>query len=131
MYNPQLATWRTSPAANEIERHTLGWLAGKFDLRGCGFPISRPRIRIESFRGDRGLTTRAFPDYGETGMRQLTHRRPSTLSGARIIPSRRPAHMTDSAGARFRKVAMNRELKMDLADLASQVVEDRKSGMAH
>src|SRR5438132_1212597 len=30
MYNPQLATWRTSPAANEIERHTLAWLAGKF-----------------------------------------------------------------------------------------------------
>src|SRR2546422_7274428 len=33
MYNPQLATWRTSPAANEIERHTLAWLGGKF-----GFP---------------------------------------------------------------------------------------------
>ena len=33
MYNPQLANWRTSPAANEIERHTLGWLAAKF-----GFP---------------------------------------------------------------------------------------------
>src|SRR4026209_2433974 len=32
MYNPQLATWRTSPAANEIERHTLGWLTGKFGL---------------------------------------------------------------------------------------------------
>ena len=32
MYNPQLATWRTSPAANEIERHTLMWLAGKFGL---------------------------------------------------------------------------------------------------
>ena len=32
MYNPQLAAWRTSPAANEIERHTLGWLAGKFGL---------------------------------------------------------------------------------------------------
>src|SRR6476646_7674124 len=30
MFNPQLASWRTSPAANEIERHTLGWLAGKF-----------------------------------------------------------------------------------------------------
>jgi glutamate/tyrosine decarboxylase-like PLP-dependent enzyme len=27
MYNPQLASWRTSPAANEIERHTLAWLA--------------------------------------------------------------------------------------------------------
>ncbi len=32
MYNPQLANWRTSPAANEIERHTLGWLAAKFGL---------------------------------------------------------------------------------------------------
>src|SRR6201987_5938355 len=32
MYNPQLASWRTSPAANEIERHTLGWLATKFGL---------------------------------------------------------------------------------------------------
>ena len=33
MYNPQLATWRTSPAANEIERHVLSWLGGKL-----GFP---------------------------------------------------------------------------------------------
>ena len=32
MYNPQLATWRTSPAANEIERHTLSWLTAKFGL---------------------------------------------------------------------------------------------------
>src|SRR6266545_725653 len=32
MYNPQLAAWRTSPAANEIERHTLAWLTGKFGL---------------------------------------------------------------------------------------------------
>jgi glutamate/tyrosine decarboxylase-like PLP-dependent enzyme len=32
MYNPQLANWRTSPAANEMERHTLGWLAAKFGL---------------------------------------------------------------------------------------------------
>src|SRR5436853_6299263 len=32
MYNPQLAAWRTSPAANEIERHSLQWLAEKFGL---------------------------------------------------------------------------------------------------
>src|SRR5438477_8473841 len=29
MHNPQLATWRTSPAANEIERPTLAWLSDK------------------------------------------------------------------------------------------------------
>src|ERR1700755_2173644 len=32
MYNSQLANWRTSPAGNEMERHTLGWLAAKFGL---------------------------------------------------------------------------------------------------
>src|SRR5260221_10897454 len=31
-YNPQLASWRTSPAANEIERHTLRWLRAKFGM---------------------------------------------------------------------------------------------------
>src|ERR1700761_5476057 len=35
MYNPQLAAWRTSPAANEIERHTLKWLARKFGMPDC------------------------------------------------------------------------------------------------
>src|SRR5437879_12422439 len=42
IYNPQLATWRTSPAANEIERHTLARLMGKF-----GFPSNA----IASFTG--------------------------------------------------------------------------------
>src|SRR5437763_4444959 len=69
MYNPQLATWRTSPAANEIERHTLGWLAGKF-----GFPASA----IASFTSggaEANLSativalTRAFPRYAEDGLR--------------------------------------------------------------
>src|SRR3989442_8824260 len=41
MYNPQLATWRTSPPANEIERHTLAWLRGEVGLppgAGPGLP---------------------------------------------------------------------------------------------
>src|SRR5437879_8143368 len=46
MYNPQLATWRTSPAANEIERHTLAWLAGKF-----GFP-AHAAARFATGRAD-------------------------------------------------------------------------------
>src|SRR5215471_7335555 len=32
VYNPQLASWRTSPGGNEIERHTLSWLSAKFGL---------------------------------------------------------------------------------------------------
>src|SRR5229473_8259876 len=71
MYNPQLATWRTSPAANEIERHTLGWLTGKFGL---------PADAVASFTNggaEANLSavvvalTRAFPDYGERGLAAL------------------------------------------------------------
>ena len=71
MYNPQLANWRTSPAANEIERHTLGWLAGKFGL---------PEDSIATFTSggtEANLSavvvalTHAFPEYGEHGLRHL------------------------------------------------------------
>src|SRR5438034_5890769 len=72
MYNPQLAAWRTSPAANEIERHTLAWLMGKFGL---------PTDAIASFTtggAEANLSavivalTRAFPEYGERGLRSLS-----------------------------------------------------------
>src|SRR6204780_1840315 len=71
MYNSQLANWRTSPAGNEIERHTLVWLAAKFGL---------PRDSIATFTSggtEANLSavvvalTRAFPDYGEHGLRHL------------------------------------------------------------
>ena len=71
MYNPQLAAWRTSPAANEIERHTLSWVAGKF-----GFP-SETVAHFTSGGAESNLSavvaalTRAFPNYLEDGLRQL------------------------------------------------------------
>ena len=74
MYNSQLANWRTSPAANEIERHTLGWLTEKFGL---------PKDSIATFTSggtEANLSavvvalTRAFPEYGEHGLRRLSGR---------------------------------------------------------
>src|SRR5271167_4601849 len=71
MYNSQLANWRTSPVGNEIERHTLGWLADKF-----GLPVDT----IATFTSggtEANLSavvvalTRAFPEYGENGLRHL------------------------------------------------------------
>src|SRR6266403_3147464 len=65
MYNPQLATWRTSPAANEIERHTLAWLAGKFGLpatTAASFTSGGAEANLSAVIV---ALTRAFPDYGE------------------------------------------------------------------
>src|SRR5437762_11109225 len=72
MYNPQLATWRTSPAANEMERHALQWLAGKF-----GLPASTA-ANFTTGGAEANLTavivalTRAFPEYGERGLQRVS-----------------------------------------------------------
>src|SRR5439155_23261874 len=72
MYNSQLANWRPSPAGNEIERHTLGWLAAKFGL---------PEDTIASFTSggsEANLSavvvalSHAFPEYGDDGLCSLS-----------------------------------------------------------
>ena len=71
MYNPQLATWRTSPAANEIERHTLGWLTGKFGLpadSAANFTTGGAEANLSAVIV---ALTRAFPGYGEGGLRSV------------------------------------------------------------
>src|SRR4030088_929211 len=71
MYNPQLAAWRTSPAANEIERHTLAWLAGKFGLPGCTVSNFTSGGGEANFSAVVVALARAFSDFGEGGLRKL------------------------------------------------------------
>src|SRR5258708_1607988 len=69
MYNPQLAAWRTSPAANEIERHTLAWLTAKFGLpaaTSASFTTGGAEANLSAVIV---ALTRAFPGYGEDGLR--------------------------------------------------------------
>src|SRR5204862_3568576 len=72
MYNPQLATWRTSPAANEIERHTLAWLAEKFGLPANALGSFTSGGAEANLSAVIVALTRAFPDYGEHGLRRLS-----------------------------------------------------------
>src|SRR5213594_2964829 len=130
MYNPQLATWRTSPAANEIERHTLAWLAGRL-----GFPPNA----IASFTNggaEANLSavivalTRSFPDYGERGLRALSASPTIYLTREAHHSFNKIAHMTGLGRRAIRTVATDRHLKMDLGDLARRVAEDRQNGFA-
>jgi glutamate/tyrosine decarboxylase-like PLP-dependent enzyme len=128
MYNPQLANWRTSPAANEMERHTLGWLAAKFGL---------PENAIATFTSggtEANLSavivalTRAFPAYGEHGLRHL-HAQPSIYLTEETHHSfSKIAHMTGLGRRALRAVPTDRCLKMDLGELKKRVAEDRING---
>ncbi len=128
MYNSQLANWRTSPAANEIERYTLGWLAEKFGL---------PRNSIATFTS--GGTeanvsavvvalTRAFPDYGEHGLRHLNATPSIYLTAEAHNGYNKIAHMTGLGRRALRVIATGSDLKMDLNDLQRHVAEDRNNG---
>src|ERR1700733_6190871 len=128
MYNPQLANWRTSPAANEIERHTLGWLAEKFGLpknsiatfTSGGTEANLPAVVV--------ALTRAFPDYGEHGVRRLNATPAIYVTAEAHHGYNKIAHMTGLGRRALRIVPTDSDLKMDLAQLQRCVAEDRNNG---
>jgi aromatic-L-amino-acid decarboxylase len=128
MYNPQLANWRTSPAANEMERHTLGWLAAKFGL---------PEDAIATFTSggtEANLSavvvalTRFFPDYGEHGLRHLDGTPAIYLTEETHHSFSKIAHMTGLGRRALRTIATDSHLKMNLDELRKRVAEDRNNG---
>jgi glutamate/tyrosine decarboxylase-like PLP-dependent enzyme len=130
MYNPQLATWRTSPAANEIEQHTLTWLRCKFGLpseTSASFTTGGAEANLS---GVIVALTRSFPKYGESGLRHLTATPTIYLSDEAHHSFNKIAHVTGLGRRALRPVATDRDLKMDLSALAKQVAEDRKHGFA-
>ena len=130
MYNPQLATWRTSPAANEIERHTLAWLAGKFGFAADALASFTSGGAEANLSAVIVALTRAFPAYGELGLRCLSASPTIYVTAEAHQSFNKIAHMMGLGRRAIRTVATDRELKMDPADLARRVAEDRKGGFA-
>jgi glutamate/tyrosine decarboxylase-like PLP-dependent enzyme len=129
MYNSQLANWRTSPAANEMERHTLAWLTDKFGL---------PRDSIATFTSggsEANLSavvvalTWAFPEYGERGLRSLAGDPAIYLTEETHHGFNKIAHMAGLGRHNLRLIATDSSLKMDLEDLEKRVAEDRSNGL--
>ena len=130
MYNPQLAAWRTSPAANEIERHTLAWLAGKFGLpatTSASFTTGGAEANLSAVIV---ALTRAFPAYGEGGLRSLAAAPTIYLTRDAHDSFHKIAHMTGLGRQALRTVATNGDRQMEVADLARRVAEDRRLGLA-
>jgi glutamate/tyrosine decarboxylase-like PLP-dependent enzyme len=130
MYNPQLASWRTSPAANEIERHTLGWLRQKF-----GFP-AETLANFTSGGAEANLSavtvalTRGFPQFSEEGLRCIPAQPVIYLTSESHHSFEKIAHLTGLGRKALRSVATDGDLKMDLGDLARRVADDRNAGLA-
>jgi glutamate/tyrosine decarboxylase-like PLP-dependent enzyme len=130
MYNPQLATWRTSPAANEMERHILAWLTGKFGLPADAIANFTSGGAEANFSAVVVALTRAFPDFGDHGLRHLPASPTVYMTSEAHLSFNKIAHMTGLGRRAIRTVATDCHMKMDLGDLARQVAVDRQGGCA-
>jgi glutamate/tyrosine decarboxylase-like PLP-dependent enzyme len=128
MFNPQLANWRTSPAANEIERHTLAWLTDKFGL---------PQDSIATFTSggsEANLSavvvalTWAFPEYGEHGLQKLSGQPKIYLTEETHHGFNKIAHMAGLGRRSLRIIATDSGLRMRAEELKKCVAEDRRNG---
>jgi len=129
MYNSQLANWRTSPAANEMERHTLAWLADKFGLPADSIATFTSGGSEANLSAVVVALTHAFPEYGEYGLRHLSGDPTIYLTEETHHGFNKLAHMAGLGRRNLRIVATDSNLKMNVDDLAARVAEDRTSGM--
>jgi glutamate/tyrosine decarboxylase-like PLP-dependent enzyme len=128
LYNPQLASWRTSPAANEIERFTLDWFAEKFGLPSSTFGAFTSGGAEANLTAVVVALTRAFPDLGDEGLRSLPGTPAVYLTNESHHSFSKVAHMTGLGRRSLRTVATDADLRMNLADLEKRIAEDRLNG---
>jgi aromatic-L-amino-acid decarboxylase len=129
MYNPQLANWRTSPAANEMERHTLGWLGARFGLPEDAIAMFTSGGTEANLSAVVVALTRAFPDYGEHGLRHLKGPPAIYLTEETHHSFSKIAHMTGLGRRALRTIPTDGNLKMNLDELRKRVAEDRVNGL--
>lgn len=130
MYNSQLANWRTSPAGNEIERHTLGWLAGKFGLPDDSIATFTSGGTEANFSAVAVALSHAFPEYGQHGLRGLSKAPSLYLTGEAHHGYYKIAHTAGIGRRAIRTVNTDRRLKLELESLRRQVRQDRDDGWA-
>ncbi len=129
-YNPQLAAWRTAPAPNEIERHTLAWLASRFGLSADSIATFTSGGAEANLTAVVAALTRAFPEYGDEGIRSLTATPVIYLSAEAHHYFSKIAHMTGIGRSSVRSIPTHSDLKMDLGALAGEIHRDRVNGFA-
>src|ERR1700723_2919040 len=110
MYNSQLANWRTSPAGNEIERYTLGWLAGKFGLPADSIATFTSGGTEANLSAVVVALTHAFPEYGEHGLRHVAGEPVIYLTEEAHHGFNKIAHMTGLGRRCLRLVATDSQL---------------------
>ena len=124
--NINVTCWRSGPAATEMELLTIRWLREMLGLplEGTGLLVSGGSMA--NFCGIAAARSAKFPDAARKGV-------PAGLrlycSAEAHFSNRKAAAMLGIGSENVRAVAVDKALRMDVADLARLVAEDRAAGL--
>ena len=131
IFNPQLAVWDHAPAANEMEAHVLGYLAGK-----VGFDPEAAHASFTSGGQEANHTAviaamaAAFPRITSEGLRALARDPLVYVSRDGHHSVEKAASATGLGHAAVRRVEVDGERRMDPGTLRRRVRADRDAGGA-
>ncbi len=128
VFNPQLATWTTSPVAVEIENHVIAAIA-----RRAGLP-PQARGHFTSGGAEANYTavlcalTRAHPDFGADGARVFGAGATIYASAESHLAWVKIAHQTGIGRSAVRLVPTDGSGRMSLDALRAAIAQDRAAG---
>jgi glutamate/tyrosine decarboxylase-like PLP-dependent enzyme len=129
LYNPQLAAWSHAPAANEIERHTLHYIASKI-----GFPLEGLLANFTSggseanFTAMLGALTYKFPQYLSQGLINLGTQPVFYVSEFAHNSFDKICKNVGIGLQSMRVISVNDSLQMDTKALQQQIEKDKHNG---
>jgi aromatic-L-amino-acid/L-tryptophan decarboxylase len=128
-YDPNLATWDFSPAANEIERHVLAFLMRRF---GLDPDAGTAQFTSGGQESNHTAVVVALSDrcggVGEHGVRSLPGDPVFYLSGEGHHSFDKVAHATGLGRRALRFVPVDAALRMDPGALETMIAADRVEG---
>ncbi|GAA4420216.1 pyridoxal-dependent decarboxylase [Nibrella viscosa] len=129
VYNPQMAAWSHAPAANEIERHTLRFIAGKLglppDTLACNFTAGGSEANHSAVLV---ALAHRFPETLEDGLWALTQRPIVYASELAHNSFDKIVKHTGLGLDALRIVPVNDSLQMDVNALRILIKQDQDAG---
>lgn len=129
-FNPQLAVWRQSPAAVEIEQFMMGVFAGKF-----GFDAARAAGSFTSGGSEANHTAvlaalaHAFPEWPAHGLRALSSQPVLYISAEGHHSIMKAARACGLGLTAVREIAVDPHFRLDIDALSEQLARDKAEGL--
>jgi len=129
--NPQLAAWKHSPFAVEVEQFLIGALGDRFgyDPRETDGTFATGGSEANQTALLTAMTAK-FPEWQARGMRSIKLQPVLYASGVSHHSIHKFARLTGLGLEAVREIPVDADLRMDLARLKSAIHEDRLAGHA-